>query len=203
MVKIIEPSYTIETELNGNDILKKLEACARVCYQSSHKSGENTASKLIRKIIKNKHDSVLEHFSITVRIIHDRGFAAELRTHRLASHLQESTRLVDYEKNNSITVIKPFFFEELSDDYFEWLEAVSFAEAKYLKLRKNGRSPQEARTVLPLSLKVEMVVTANIREWRTILQQRTASGAHPQMKEIMLPLLKDFKRLIPVVFDDI
>ena len=77
------------------------------------------------------------------------------------------------------------------------------SERAYNQLIELGATPQEARTVLPNSLKTEIVMTYNIREWRHFFKLRCSKGAHPQMREIAIPLLKEFQKRIPVLFDDI
>ena len=141
----------------------------------------------------------------SVKFITDRGVSHELVRHRLASYAQESTRYCNYSKDrfDGITVIETPFFEPASEQELIWTMAMKYAETAYLKLIELGASPQEARSVLPSSLKTEIVVTTNLREWRHILKLRTAQDAHPQIREIMQPLLDEFRRAIPVVFDDI
>lgn len=203
-MKIIKPYHVIETEINGDTILKHIEKAGRTCYKSENKISDESAKSFVKGIIKSGHESVIEHFSITVRFICDRGVSHELVRHRLASFSQESTRYVNYEKANEITIIKPCFWtDKKSDLYGHWLYSMEHAEKEYLYLIQHGATPQEARSVLPNSLKTEIVVTANLREWRTILKQRTAKAAHPQIREIMIPLLNELKERLPVIFDDI
>ena len=90
--------------------------------------------------------------------------------------------------------------------YSIWYNSCKNAEVAYNALISRGASPQEARSVLPNSIKTEVVVTMNYREWRHFFKLRAArftGPAHPQMEEITRPLLEEVKRLIPVVFDDI
>ena len=205
-MKIIKPSHAIETPLDGNYILKHIERCGRTCYKSEHKIVPGSAEAFVAHIIKRGHESVLEHFSITVRIVCDRGVSHELVRHRIASFSQESTRYCNYGKDDfdrEITVIKPCVFVVDTPAYTSWVQAMSYAETSYFSLLAWGCSPQEARTVLPNSLKTEVVITANLREWRTIFNQRTAVDAHPQMREIMRPLLRDLRAKLPIVFDDV
>ncbi len=205
-MKVIEPYYVIETPIDGETILAHIERCGRTCYKSEDKITADSAKAFVSKIIKSGHDSVIEHFSITVRFICDRGVSHELVRHRLASFSQESTRYCNYGKADEITVINPCFFDE--DDgnmeaFHTWRKAMQNAEKVYLTLIQQGASPQEARSVLPNSLKTEVVMTANLREWRTILKQRTSAAAHPQMRQLMIPLLSELQEKIPIVFEDI
>lgn len=200
-MKIIEPSF--EILYWPEHALELTEIAARNCYKSEEKICSGSAEKMVRHIIDSKHESVLEHCSVTVRIVCDRGVLAELTRHRIASFSVESTRYANYSKDkfgNEITVIKPLFWEESSKDYVLWLYAMESCKNVYMQLLKNGASPQEARSVLPNSLKTDIVMTANIREWIHIFDLRCSSKAHPQMREIMLPMLDEFYRRIPVVF---
>jgi thymidylate synthase (FAD) len=202
-MKIIEPHYTIETPIDGDALLTHLEKAGRTCYKSEDKITSESAKSFVKKLITMGHESVIEHFSITVRFVCDRGVSHELVRHRLASFSQESTRYCNYGKADEITVIQPPFFDFGTPAYTRWCDAMYATEHCYLSLIRIGRTPQEARSVLPNSLKTEIVVTANLREWRTILKQRTSPAAHPQMRQLMEPLLRELKERIPIVFDDI
>ena len=152
------------------------------------------------------HESVIEHFSVSVRFICDRGVTHEMVRHRLASFSQESTRYCNYSKGkfgSQITVIRPCFWKPGEEAYQRWFLACEQAEHYYFYLLNGGAKPQEARSVLPNSLKTEIVMTANLREWKTVFRQRTAPMAHPQMRQLMTPLLAEFKSLIPVIYDGI
>lgn len=132
----------------------------------------------------------------------------ELVRHRIASFAQESTRYCNYSKEKfegSITVVEPFYIDKEQNRLFyrKWVESCELAEKTYFLMLMNGYRPEQARCVLPLCLKTEIVVTANFREWRNIFKLRTPVAAHPQMRELMCPLLKELQSKIPVVFDDI
>ena len=211
-MRIIKAGYEIMDNLNGMDILKKIELCGRVCYKSEEKMSEETAERFVRGIIKQGHESVLEHVSFTIRFIVDRGVSHELVRHRIASFSQESTRYCNYGHENEITVIEPLFWAYCIDDdsfaeaerlYQLWRMSCMVTEDTYLELLKLGRPPQEARSALPNSLKTEVIMTANLREWRHFFKLRTAKAAHPQMREVTIPLLTELQTLIPVIFDDI
>lgn len=201
-VEIVCPGHEFIDDIDGEAILKKLERCGRVAYKSEDKTTPDSARKFVKSLIERGHESVIEHVSITVKLICDRGVTHELVRHRLVAYTQESTRYCNYAKKG-MTVIKPPFWREASTEYHIWLASMEMAEKSYNTLIEMGCSPQEARSVLPNSLKTEIATTANLREWRHILKLRTSKAAHPQMRELMMPLLRDFKRLIPVVFDDI
>lgn len=210
-MKIIKAGYEILDELNGQNILKKIELCGRVCYKSEDKSTEESAEDFVRSIIKRGHESVLEHFSFSVRFIVDRGVSHEIVRHRIASFSQESTRYCNYGHENEITVIEPLFwtgphftFSTTEACYEEWKASCRRAESAYLDLLRLGKAtPQEARSVLPNSLKTEIIMTADLREWRHFFRLRTSKAAHPQMREVTIPLLADVQGKIPVIFEDI
>lgn len=208
-MKIIKAGYEIITPINGKIILERIEQVARTCYKSEDKIQNGSAEKMVAALIKRGHEAMLEHCSFTVKFIVDRGISHELVRHRLASFAQESTRYCNYSKEgfgSEITVIKPLFLEEGTDGYKYWVMGCLEAESTYFRLLDFGCTPQEARCVLPNSLKTEVCMTANIREWRHFFKLRaadTTGAAHPQMKEVTVPLLKELQSLIPVVFDDI
>lgn len=199
-MKVINPYVEVLTPLNGKAILKHIELCGRVCYKSEDKITEDSAIKFVENIIKRGHESVLEHFSISVRFVCDRGVSHEIVRHRIASYSQESTRYCNY-GHGEVTFIKPLFFE--GAELENWEEAMENAENSYLWMIDEAFSPQAARSVLPNSLKTELIMTANLREWRHFLKLRTSKAAHPQMVEVANPLLVIFQNEIPVVFDDI
>lgn len=203
---VAKAGYEILDNLNGREILKKIERIARVCYKSEDKIGDGTAEKMVKSLIERGHEAMLEHFSFSVKFTVDRGVSHEIVRHRLASFAQESTRFCNYGHEGEITVIKPLFFEEGTERYARWRREMEYAESAYLALLRCGATPQEARSVLPNSLKTEVVMTANLREWRHFLKLRavgTTGKPHPQMQEVAIPLLKELQRVIPVIFDDL
>lgn len=203
-MKIIKPDVQFITPIDGATILKRLEQCGRVCYKSEDKITEGSAGKFVAGIIKRGHEAVLEHCSFTVKFICDRGVSHEIVRHRMASYCQESTRYCNYGKGKfgeEITVIEPCFLNEQTAHI--WKRACEATETAYFDLLAEGCSPQEARSVLPNSLKTEVVMTANIREWRHFLKLRCSPAAHPQMREVALILLEKVNWLIPVCFNDI
>lgn len=167
-MKIIKPDVQFITPIDGATILKRLEHCGRVCYKSEDKITEGSAEKFVAGIIKRGHEAVLEHCSFTVKFICDRGVSHEIVRHRMASYCQESTRYCNYGKGKfgeEITVIEPCFWKPNTPSYDHWASSCFKAECEYFWLIDNGATPQEARSVLPNSLKTEVVMTANIREW--------------------------------------
>lgn len=205
-MKEIRPSFEIMDDIDGAKILQKLERCGRVCYKSEDKITEGSAEKFIGMILKSGHESVLEHEKLTVKFICDRGVTHEIVRHRIASYSQESTRYCNYSKDkfgNELTFIRPCFWADDSEEYAVWKQAMEEIEKTYVKLISLGAKPEEARSILPNSLKTEIVCTMNLREWRHFFRLRTAERAHPQIREISVALLDELKRRIPVIFDDI
>ena len=198
-MKIIEPSVELIDAINPEEVLKKIELCGRVCYQSEPKG---QPEKFIRARIKSGHESILEHVSLTFHIICDRAIMSELTRHRLASFSVESTRYVKY---NELSFVKPqlnptdAINHAFLDSYFKHCEKYyrDFSHAP------EGYPPEIARAVLPLCTKTELFMTANLREWRHILKLRTAKAAHPQMRQIANQILNIFKEKLPVIVEDI
>lgn len=207
-MRIIEPSVLIRP-FNGIQVMKNIEWAGRVAYKSEDKITKDSYDAFIRDIIRRGHESVLEHEKLTVKFIVDRGVSHELVRHRIASFTQESTRYCNYGTAGVITVIRPFFFKhDMLTDSEEcrecnWENSILEAEKKYLKLLELGASPQEARSVLPNSLKTEVVMTANIREWRHFLKLRCDKVAHPQMRQVAIPLRVALRYEMPPLFEDI
>lgn len=207
-MKIIKAGYEILTPITGDE-LKLIEIAGRTCYKSEEKITDDSAKKFVKMLLDRHHEAMLEHSSLSIKFICDRGVSHELVRHCLASFGQESTRYCNYAGDKfggELTFIKPLFFEEGTRYYNEWAWAMQKTEDAYLDLIELGATPQEARSVLPNSVKTEVVMTANYREWRHFFNLRAARAtgpAHPQMEEIAVPLLREISNRIPVVFDDI
>lgn len=226
-MKLIKPSYKIRTEIDRGKILRSIEEAGKTCYKSEDEITEDSASKFVKMIMRKGHLSVIEHESISVRFICDRGVTHELVRHRLCAFSQESTRYCNYSKDkfgNQLTFILPCWFNKIKEGEYhkndawissylisssvsedspeiDWLCAMIEAEEYYLLLTDfYGWTPQKARSVLPNALKTEIVTTANLREWRHILKLRTSQAAHPQIREIMIPLLEELSKTLPEVF---
>lgn len=203
-VKAIPAGTEILGNVNGEELLRSIELAGRTCYKSEEKITKTSYLRFVRMLIEREHEAMLEHANITVRFVCDRGVTHEIVRHRIASYAQESTRYCNYSEKKfgkEVTFIRPFFFE--GERLLAWEKAMEFSEKQYLDLITMGASPQEARSVLPNSTKTEIVVTMNLREWRHFFKLRTAPSAHPQMREVTIPLLEKMKSLVPVVFDDI
>lgn len=209
-MRIVSASATI---INATpDLEKTIEAAGRTCYKSEDRITDDSAERFIEDVcFKKQHESVMEHGSITVRFVCDRGVSHELVRHRIASFSQESTRYCNYSKEKfgrEITVISPaalwpdanIIGDPQTRLYQLWYTACEYAEHLYFQLLDNGAKAQEARSVLPNSLKTEVVMTANSREWLHVFKLRCAPSAHPQMREVMQPLQQEFRRRWPSIF---
>ena len=209
LMQAIKAYTQIFKDFEGQKVLQKLELVGRTCYKSEDKITEDSAAKFVAGLIKRGHEAMLEHVSITVKFVTDRGISHEIVRHRLASYAQESTRYCNYSQDkfgHELTFIIPDFLEYGSEGFKLWKNEMKQVEKTYFAMLEAGHTPQEARSVLPNSLKTELVMTANLREWRAFFKLRAANStgaAHPQMLEITRPLLDDLKAMIPVVFDDI
>ena len=209
-MKIIEPSYTILSDISENGIkeLQFIEQAARTCYKSEDMITDDgeSAKSLVKRLISSGHEAMLEHSSLTVKFVVDRGISHEIVRHRLFSFAQESTRYCNYNKGkfgSELTFIEPCFWNKDSSIYMMWKLCCMAAEKDYICFINGGATPQEARTVLPNSLATALVVTGNFREWRHFLKLRTDKAAHPQMRQVTIPLLRELQEKIPIIFDDI
>lgn len=221
-MNIINANYEILTPISkeGIEELKHIEKIGRVCYKSEGNITEDgeSAKKFVKMLINRGHEAMIEHSSLSVKFTVDRGVSHELVRHRIASFAQESTRYVNYSLDkfgNEINVIdiedgikldnkmKNMDANTIVAIVSEWCEAMKDSENHYMKMIELGATPQIARSVLPNSTKTEITITANYREWRNFFKLRVPSTAHPQMREVTIPLLKELKTLLPVIFEDI
>ena len=208
-MKIINQSFEILA--STPDLEKLIEQAGRVCWKSEERICEGSEKAFITSLRNKNHLSVFEHGSITVKIICDRGVSHELVRHRIASFSQESTRYCNYSKDKferEVTFIDPYtVFPENGDEKKLkrdlWMKAMEWAENYYISLIKAGASPQEARSVLPNSLKTEIVMTANPREWMHIFDLRCSPQAHPQIREIIGMIKEEFLKRWPILFSEI
>lgn len=204
-MRIVKPRWTIETQLDERDILGSIERAGRTCYKSENLITSKSARAFVKMVIDRGHLSVIEHESVTVRFQCDRGVSHEIVRHRLGSYSQESTRYCNYSKKKfgkevSFIDLRPFLLES---QHNLWVTSLEQSEYYYFDLLERGASPQIARSVLPNSLKTEIVVTYNLREWMHFFTLRTSEAAHPQMRELVRPLLAAFRKLIPAIFDKV
>ncbi len=182
--------------------LKVIERAGRTAYKSEDKITDSSAEAFVRMLVLRGHESVIEHASASLLFVTDRGVSHELVRHRLFSFTQESTRYCNYNQDrfgNEITVIEPPTLGEVGRE--RWLVAMREAESNYFHLLEQ-EPPQLARSVLPNSLKTEIVVTGNFREWRHFLRLRTSPAAHPQMQEVARMAQTILAGVAPVVFED-
>lgn len=221
-MNILNAGFEILTPISEGGIneLKHIEKIGRVCYKSEGNITEDgeSAKKFVKMLIDKGHEAMIEHSSLSVKFVVDRGVSHELVRHRIASFAQESTRYVNYslEKfGNEINVIdlepgmmldgklKNMTSQELTAIYQEWISSMYDAEKHYMKMIELGATPQIARSILPNSTKTEITITANYREWRNFFKLRVPNTAHPQMREVTIPLLNELKNKLPIIFDDI
>lgn len=216
-MKIIKPCFRWphNTAPDGGAILKRITEAGRVAYQSERVGGEED---FVRSLIKRGHESVLEHAIISVIVTCDRGVTHEAVRHRVASYTQESTRYCNYagdrfggeityinimggiRRERKMSQLSPLQIAEIVG---EWTEACQDAERHYNRMIELGATPEIARSVLNNSTKAQIVITMNMREWRHFFKLRNAPDAHPQMREVAGMLLKAFREIVPVMFEDI
>lgn len=186
-----------------SNALGMIERAGRTAYKSEDKITGKSADKFVTMLLKRGHESVLEHASASIKVVCDRGVSHEFVRHRLFSFTQESTRYCDYvadKFDGEIAVIMPPNLT--TSQRILWEQACEHAEQQYIALRKDSTAPQIARAVLPTCLKTEMVVTGNLRQWRTFLKLRLAEGVHPQMKSLAKDIAKLLDDCCPVVFEE-
>ena len=197
--------------VQGENPLQLIESAGRTAYQSRDRITDESAAKFVEMIRKRGHESVLEHSCMTVEFDNVcRGFTHELVRHRLVAYTQESTRYVD--ESNFKVVVPPDKDKDekvvdlnlpdgksLNVSFQEWMD---INEQMYRGLRKAEWVQQDARQVLPIGIKAQIVATANFREWRHIFKLRCGPAAHWEIRRVMVNLLKDVQKKIHVVFDD-
>lgn len=217
-MNIVEPYATLQDvpdQSAGIELLKKIEWCGRISHRSEDAQTETSWEKFIRAVVLGHGDwSIVEHASATVDAVVDRGITHEWVRHRIGAYTQESTRFVNYEKKMPASFIVP---AGLSDDAKRagngeqvelsqvqlWRHAINTAEQSYKELIASGCAPQIARSVFPNALASRLVVTYNLRNWRHFFLMRTTREAHPQMRQVTIPLLREFQGRIPILFEDI
>ncbi len=203
-MRLVEPWIKVEN-FDGVKIMKRIERACRTCYRSEDKISDESYKNLLTNCLNRGHESVLEHEKITVRIYSDIGTYKDLTRHRFASFSVESTRYCSYNKDkygNEITVVNPVYMED--KEVFEtWKKAIEDMEKAYMKMKELGASTDMCREILPHSTAAEYTMTANIREWKHILELRTTNHVHPAIRQVLIPLLLLFKEQMPEIFGDI
>ena len=204
-MEIIKPRIEIE-QFNGVDIMKKIERACRTCYRSEGSITEDSYKNLLRNCINRGHESVLEHEKITVRMLCSINTYKDLTRHRAgASFSIESTRYCNYLKDkfdNNIKFIDPVYITD-ENNYACWKECMKHIETYYMLVANNKGTPDQCRTMLPHSVAAEVCMTCNIREWKHVLDLRTKKTVHPEIRQLLIPLLLEFKRTMPEIFEGI
>lgn len=218
-MKIISPKIEVE-KYDGVKIMKNIERACRTCYRSENLITEDSYKKLLNNCINRGHESVLEHEKITIRMTCDIGVYKDLTRHRFGSFSIESTRYCNYGKDkfdNQIKFIEPIFYKSGAMENYEdiidknnclktqyWVRCMQLIEEHYMDMLKNtNATPDELRMILPHSTAAQVTMTANIREWRHILDLRTKKMTHPSIRQLLIPLLLKFKSDMPELFDSI
>ncbi len=202
---IVEPKICVET-YDSRKIMKNLERACRTCYRSEELVAPGSAEKLLKNCINRGHESILEHEKISIRMTCDIGVYKDLTRHRFASFSIESTRYCNYSKDkfgNEIKFIQPCNIDEDSDLYAFWQHTMEKIEMNYIHMANNGATPDQMRMILPHSTAAEVTMTANIREWKHILDLRTKKMTHPAVQQVMIPLLLKLQEDMPAIFGDI
>lgn len=208
-MKIIQPSFSLYTTLGdplteelGIKMLQWIETNARISHRSEDKQTKDSWKRFLEAVVCQHGDySVIEHSGVTAILRVDRGTTHELVRHRLASYTQESTRFVNYQKKGELEFIKPFNLSKETEWF--WKDSLEMTERNYLDMIERGARPQEARSVLPNATAATISITGNLRNWRSFFMQRVTKETHPDMKVVTIPMLAEFKRLIPILYDDI
>ena len=203
-MKIVETWIKVE-KIDGIKIMKRIERACRTCYRSEGNITEDSYKNLLKNCLNRGHESVLEHEKITVRVYGDIGTYKDLTRHRFASFSIESTRYCSYDKDkygNEITVINPSYIES-KEIYEAWKDGIENLEKAYMNMKKLGATNDMCRELLPHSTGAEYTMTANIREWKHILELRTTKNVHPAIRQLLIPLLLYFKEQMPEIFGDI
>lgn len=223
--KIVKPKFQILSRLNERNILRHLERCGRICYKSEDKITDDSCYKFIKMLLSKGHESVIEHYSFTVKFVCSRSLSHQLVRHRLCSFSEQSQRYCNFETKVEMGIILPYWLDDndkrkiknksfsstlqipnnISLKCQHWLDSVIESIVSYgILIRNNSEmTPQQVRSILPNAAKTEIVCTTNLRQWRHILKLRTSKGADPEIKELMIPLLNKLKEKLPTIFGDI
>lgn len=190
------------TLADGVGLLRRIEWFARKSHQSEDRMSAVSWERFVQFVVMEKGDwSVVEHATVSVDMLVDRGITHEVVRHRLFSYTQESTRFVNYEKKMPPRFVEPLGLDERQRG--AWSLGIEQAEEQYKEMLHAGCAPQIARSVFPNALASNIGITGNLRNWRHFLIMRTTKEAHPQIREVCIPLLDEFKKKIPLLFDDI
>lgn len=204
-MKVVDPWIEVEN-FDGKQIMKNIERACRTCYRSENLINDESYKNLLKNCLNRGHESILEHEKVTVRLLTDISFYKDITRHRHASFSIESTRYCNYGKDkfdNQIKFIRPCNIDKNSSLYTYWSSALEVIEANYMRMMNEGATPDQMRMILPHSTAAEVTMTANIREWRHILDLRTKKMSHPSCQQMLIPLLLLFKKEMPELFDEI
>ena len=203
---IIENPTVFIQAYNPIETMHNIERACRTCYRSEDKITEESYKTLLKNCITRGHESVLEHEKITITMRCDVGVYKDLTRHRMASYSIESTRYCNYGKDkfdNQLHFIKPCNIDEDSDLFTFWKHTMDRIEMNYMHMVDNGATPDQMRMILPHSTAATVTMTANLREWKHILELRCSKHTHPAVQQVMIPLLLHFKETMPEIFDKI
>ena len=218
-MRIVEPWIKVE-KIDGVKIMKRIERACRTCYRSEENITGDSYKNLLKNCPNRGHESVLEHEKITIRMICDIGVYKDLTRHRFGSFSIESTRYCAYNKDkfdNEIKFIKPIFYTPGTIEIYDnendklnclktqyWTRCMEIIEEHYMDMSKNAKAvPDELRMILPHSTASQVTMTANIREWKHILELRCSKMAHPAIRQLLIPLLLIFQARMPEIFKDV
>lgn len=180
---------------------KLIEKAGRTAYLSFNKLGKNTEKKFILMMIKRGHESVLEHAYATFRIRGvSRSFTHQLVRHRLCSYTQQSQRRIN---ESHFTYIEPKSIKENQEAHQFFKNFIDESKKVYTKLTKLGIKSEDARFVLPNAVESQIVVTANFRQWRHIIQLRGSPEAQWEIRNVIIEILKILKKYAPFTFQDL
>lgn len=199
MIKVVDPSVKILTELNYQDVLYRIERAGRTCYKSESDFNLASGEKFAEMIIKKGHESVLEHEIISVSFIGSRTMSHQLVRHRLASYSQESQRYCNYNRYEELEIVIPRSLER----NIPFRTAVMSSYIKYKEFIADGIRPEDARAILPNCTKTELVVTMNIRQWRHFFRVRCDKHAQEEIRTLATTLLNELKIKLPILFKDL
>lgn len=220
-MRLIKPKVEVLDRFKRQQVIGRIATVARTCYKSEDLRTADKDALLVKRLIESKHEAMLEFIDITVKFTCDRGVSHELVRHRLASFAQESTRYCNYSKDkfgNELTFIIPSWLnwneQTIHDGDFKksgsgsidsqiFIHSLLKAENDYMSLIHEGWTAQQARMILPMSIKTEINMKCNLREWRHFLNLRCSQAAHPDIRVLALDLLKQFHDRIPIIFDDL
>lgn len=218
MITVVKPTWEwlslSESKMDG--IVRHLEECGRTCYKSEDRITPDSADKFVRKICRNNHESVLEHESLTARIVCSRACSHQLVRHRIAAYSQESMRYCNYGKRGLMVICPPsigvpvgdycmyYVHEALSRRQQDWVKAIDTVYEEYQRELQEGVRPEDARFILPNATKTEVVATYNLRMWRHVFKERALNNhAQWEIREIFSDILANLAWRLPSVFGDL